>query len=191
MFLEGHMEFQDYFWKEGIPIGLRPRKGVSLLPRHYKIVTDPYRKRWVVEKYTEGVWEGVIYDSALFDFRRLKIMAEEPWERETICRTREQETILLRDPEDRLVAREIFSFQGGKQKRWELQSIHGIPICSHTLFSTLWGDSFSGLVLRDREGRMILWKQYELDPNTHAFSKLVRESWDPHHEPSPFMNDEK
>ncbi len=66
--------YLDYFWKNGRPQGLKQVsfEQFQLEKNTYKVVADPYYKRISVERYSLGMFEGVVYDSALFNFRHLK-----------------------------------------------------------------------------------------------------------------------
>ncbi len=76
--------YQDYYWKRGRPCGIHPVVDAKKCAYSYKIVSDPYHKRYSIEKYRQGLFEKTIYDSLLLDFRYLIPMEQAAWEKESL-----------------------------------------------------------------------------------------------------------
>jgi hypothetical protein len=174
--------YQSYFWRMGKPYG----KGV--LPPSaecsYKIVTDPYFKRFSVEKYKKGHFDQVIYDSLLLDFRRLNPLNQMAWQKEMLKEQQDISICLLRNEEDRAVLIEKHHFEGDRCRSCTLTSIHGIFLSTHRMYYKALNDSFDGVVLFDVENRPVMMKLYEIDPATGEFSTLLKEEWNMEHPPS-------
>lgn len=168
-----HKAYNDYYWKNGKPYG----KGVtsSLLRITYRIVIDPYHKRYSLEEYKEGHFERVIYDSALFDFRHLRRPEHATWQKETL----KDSSTLIRDHDDRVILKETYEFQGDLCRACHLFTPNGILLSTHRLFYQPLGDPFNGVVLLDINNKPILKKTYALDPATHSFTDLLTETWEP------------
>lgn len=98
------MLFTDYVWVKGKPRGKSPCQplydGFA-----YKIVKDPYGKRISIERFNKGVFQDIIYDSNLFDFRWL-IKVESSWQK--IPST---SSSLIVDHDDRTIAKEFYVFE--------------------------------------------------------------------------------
>ena len=72
------MYFTHYYWKNGVPQGQNTSTDSS---ESYKIVTDPYHKRYTVEKYLQNRFDSTVYDSQLLDFRKLNPMEKTAWQK--------------------------------------------------------------------------------------------------------------
>lgn len=166
--------YHDYEWKRGRPSGVG--KEFDTLEMGYKVVADPYYKRISVEKYEEGKFREVIYDSALFDFRHLRA-EDASWQREVINENGPFITSLVRNMEDRIIFIEIAEFQEDKCLECKILSPHLVPIGKQLIFDTARGDSWNGVLLMDVLGKTILQKRYEKDPVTGDFSNLLEEVW--------------
>ena len=64
--------YSDYYWKDGKPYG-KDEINPNQSPFAYKIVQDPYFKRFSIEKYRQEHFEKNVYDSILLDFRHLSL----------------------------------------------------------------------------------------------------------------------
>lgn len=161
-----------------MPFGLSPVDPVNA-PLSYQIISDPYHKRFSIEKYCYGVWASVVYDSLLLDFRMLHPHAYQAWERFDLSIERENEQqALLKNEEGRVVLREHLFFRAGRCHTCLLYSVHGIFLAYHCLFYEAVGDPFNGVILYDTEGKPVMTKHYALDPMTEAFTTLLEEEWE-------------
>ncbi len=167
--------YLDYYWSHGVP------KGSSVVhegvPEAYKIVDDPYHKRYSVERYKDGRFAEVIYDSALLDFRHLKPAAQQGWQREEISRTDTVIECLLRNQEDRVVFLEKHSFEGHLCRRCEVYSPHQMLCSVHQMHYTALGDTWDGVILWDRNQHRVMIKRYSVLDNGE-FGELLEECWE-------------
>lgn len=168
--------FQDYYWKGGKPYG-SAIVDPSQIATSYKIIVDPYYKRFSVEKYRYVYFEKVIYDSLLLDFRHLTLKDQVAWEREIVQEEKDQSICLLRNQEDRIVLVETLTFEQNQCRSCLTSSVHGIPLSTHRMYYRLLQDPFDGVVLYDMEGRPIMMKTYEIDPLSGDFTNLLSEEW--------------
>ena len=101
--------FSDYFWRNGKPYG----KGVidEIQGKSYKVVSDPYFRRFSVEEYHKGKFQRIIYDSASFDFRHLSPLEQTAWHKEILSETADQVVCLIRNGDDRDILKEINFFR--------------------------------------------------------------------------------
>jgi len=159
--------YKDYHWKEGAPVGEGPHSGSS----GFRIISDPYRKRLSVEQYREERFIATVYDSALFDFRLLKEEAQTAWRKEQVDET----LCLIRDQDDRIVVRERYFFEEGRCRSCEAWHPCGILISKQKIFYKELHDSFNGVILYDRIGKVVLKKEYAIDEKSGEFSALLRE----------------
>jgi hypothetical protein len=159
--------YGDYFWKEGIPLGIRassvPLEGVS-----YKIPSDPYHKQISIEKYQDGRFSEVVYDSALFNFRHLTPAHQARWEK-----IHDQTRSEIRDQDDRLILIEEYLFEQNLCRTCRSCSPHGILISTQKIFYTLLNDPFNGLILYDSNAHPVMSKRYEWDAGLQQFSTLL------------------
>lgn len=168
--------YQDYYWKSGKPYG----KGIvdpAVTPKSYKIVIDPYFRRFSVEKYHFNAFEKIIYDSALLDFRHLKPIDQIAWQQETASDAANSRKCLMRNQDDRVILVESYQFEQGRCRSCQLLSAHGIWLSTHRLYYTELGDPFNGVVLYDIEERPVVIKKYDIDPDTKDFNELIHEEW--------------
>jgi hypothetical protein len=168
--------FTSYYWKNGKPYGL----GVvdpSQVEFSYKIVVDPYYKRFSIERYQRHHFEKMIYDSSLLDFRHLKPADQAAWQRELIQEEPDKIKYLLRNQEDRAILIETLLFENQRCRSCQLHSIHGFFLSTHHLCYTSLQDTFNGVILFDAENRPVLLKTYEIDPLTEEFTTLIQEEW--------------
>ena len=97
--------YKDYAWKKGCPYGLE--KGINLKGISYRILSDSYQKKIVIERYKKGKFDLCIYDSSLIDFRKLKNQeGKELWYSEEL----NFESALIRDECDRAVFIERYHY---------------------------------------------------------------------------------
>ncbi len=111
--------FRDYRWREGKPVGIGKTKREES-SSCYRLVSDPYRKWITIEHYLEGRFERLIYDSHLFDFRKLKPEEQIAWRKEILS---EDEAYIFNE-DDRLILHERYQEGDGSL----LYSPHGILI---------------------------------------------------------------
>jgi hypothetical protein len=168
--------FQDYYWKEGKPYG---RKAVEpcLAACSYKIVVDPYYKRFSIEKYNYAHFDRVIYDSYLLDFRHLTLKDQMAWQREVVREDKDSSVCLLRNQDDRAILTETLLFEDEQCRECTTRSVHGITLCVHRMYYRSLKDRFDGVVLYDNEERPVMLKMYETDPLTGEFTNLLFEEW--------------
>ena len=166
------MHFRDYFWKDGLPVGLEALPDPS--STSYKIVSDPYRKRISIEKYAWGDFDGVIYDSQLLDFRTLKAENMMPWERTTLGDTK----CLIRDQNDRAILFEEYQFKKHRCIECRVLTPHGVLVGVQRLFYKEFDDAFNGVVLYDANHHAVMKKEYEIHAATNEFGELIKELWE-------------
>lgn len=168
--------FRDYFWKKGKPYGrelAEPGNGIA-----YKIVTDAYGKRYSIEKYQNGKFDRVVYDSLLLDFRHLTPADQMAWQKEVLFEDETVAKCLLRNQEDRAILLETHCFDNQRCRSCQISSIHGLPLSLHRMYYQALHDPFDGVVLYDLENRPVMLKTYQTDLQTGEFSLLLSEEWD-------------
>ena len=171
-----HFEaYRDYYWDNGLPVG-KDRCDDRTISPYYKIVRDPYRQRFSVERYIEGNFESVVYDSALFDFRFLKPAAQVGWQKETIEEKDNSVVCLIRSIEDRVILRELYQFDGTLCLECKAYSPHGILVSVQKMSYVARGDSFDGVTLYDTNEHPITRKKYTTD-DEGQFAELVEQQW--------------
>lgn len=168
--------FQNYYWKAGKPYGLGVVDPIQA-PYSYRIVVDPYYKRFSIEKYRYAGFEKIVYDSLLLDFRHLTLKDQMAWQREVLKEENDQSVCLLRNQEDRAVLMEILTFEQNQCRTCLTSSAHGIPLALHRMYYRSLQDPFDGVILYDLEGRPVMMKTYETDPQTGEFTILLSEEW--------------
>jgi len=160
----------------GKPYGLKIVEAQSA--KSYKIVTDAYHKRYSIEKYQQGQFETVIYDSSLLDFRHLKPVDQLAWNRECLKEDNQSAVYILRNQDDRAILIETQLFEKNWCRSCEIRSVHGIPLSTHQMFYQAFGDPFDGVILYDIENHPVMKKTYAIDSITKEFSQLLTEEWD-------------
>lgn len=165
--------FEDYFWRDGKPIGTK--KTLPNSPLSFRIIADPYKKRFSIEKYVLGKCQEVIYDSNLFDFRHLKAGADAAWQRECIEETEERKMSYIRNMDERIILKEEALFAGNFCKGCKIYSPQGTLIAIQKI---MLNNPWNGVILQDILGHPILIKHYELDPASGEFTTLLMEIWD-------------
>lgn len=169
--------YQDYYWKSGKPCGFN-RVDPLLVAFSYRIVSDPYFKRFTVEKYVCNRFEKIVYDSALLDFRHLTLTDQMAWQREILQEENERMISLLRDQNDRAILTEDLFFENNRCKTCTTFSIHGLLLSIHHMYYKDLKDPFNGTVLYDSEGKLVMRKIYEIDPSSGEFTDLLSEERD-------------
>jgi hypothetical protein len=168
--------WQDYIWKNGSPYGVRDISD-NEWKTAYKIVSDPYHKRIAVEKYVQGNFSAVIYDSALLDFRHLKALEQAAWEKTIIKEDETSMECLIRNQDDRVVLIETYHFEAGRCRRSTARSPQGILLSQQRIFYRIMDDSFDGVCLYDAEERLVMQKKYAVDVPSGEFTTLLEEKW--------------
>lgn len=168
--------YETYFWKDGKPYGAK-ETAQDGSPSSYKIVVDPYYKRFSIEKYQFAFFEKIIYDSNLLDLRHLTIKDQMAWQREVLNEEPDSSRCLLRDQNDRAILYEALTFEKELCRSCVTSSVHGVPIAVHRMYYSQLDDPFNGVVLFDIENRPVMMKVYEIDPITNEFTHLISEEW--------------
>ncbi len=171
--------FSGYSWRAGIPrgVGLLASDKVQDADQSYKIVGDPYHKRYSVERYCHGVFDSVPYDSALLDFRHLKPQKQQAWHKETLESDDDTVVCLVRDQNDRLLYVETNLFENGLCRECKVSSPQGLFLSVHRMYYTHLGDGTDGVVLYDRRGLPVMYKRYACD-ESGVFTDVIEEQWD-------------
>jgi len=167
--------YQDYYWKNGKPYGRHVIDPLSLVT--YRVIVDPYYKRFSVEKYQSGKFDELIYDSLLLDFRHLTPQHQMAWQKELLAEEESETTYLLKNQDDRAVYIERNIFKNSRCHACILYSIHGLFLSIHRIYYQDW-DNFNGVVLFDREQRPVMQKSYALNAGSDSFTTLLSEQWD-------------
>lgn len=168
--------YQDYFWAKGKPVGLRQVPKNS--PASFRVLSDPYGKRFTIESYTQGKFQEVVYDSNLFDFRLLKKEEDNAWQREILEETPDFVRSLIRNMEERIILIEEAFFEGNVCRFCSFSSPHGIKMAKQNILLQSLGDPFNGVMLIDLLKHPILIKEYEVDEKEGEFTRLIKEKWD-------------
>ncbi len=170
--------FSDYYWKNGKPTG----RGVVSTPDSetycYKIVSDPYFKRISLERYKNGIWDSVLYDSLLLDFRKLNERDQLAWQKEILSEEQDHAVCLIRDQDDRVVFLEKHLISEKMPVSCEIFSPQGTHLANQKINYCFRGDAFNGVTLSDPNGRIILKKIYAFDEHSLQFAELLEEIWD-------------
>lgn len=168
--------YLDYVWKKGLPYGVQ--EDTSMQGLAYKIVSDPYHKRNSIEVYIQGVFQKVVYDSALFDFRELKLGEQISWQKTIISENEQEATSQIRNQDDRLILMEKYVFENRLCRSCKAYSPHGMLISEQKIFYTKLGDPFNAAILYDANEHPIMLKKYKLDEESEEFGELLEEIWD-------------
>jgi hypothetical protein len=168
-------QYQDYFWKEGIPYGIHPTTLED--SESYTIAMDPYRKRISVEKYLQGEFNRVIYDSAFINFRKLQPMHQTAWQKSTIKKEKNREVCLIRDQDNRIVLIETYHFKDNFCLECQIESPHGFFLATQKMFFEELNDHFNGVILFDANHHPVMGKSYEIDKKTGLFTNVLTEEW--------------
>jgi len=174
-----HPLYRDYIWQKGIPVGQGrlSEPDVDAPSSAYKIVVDPYRKRFTIECYQGPVFQCLVYDSQLLDFRHLKPATQQGWQREVIHQSDSEIICLIRNQEERLLYRELHSFAGSLCRECRITSLHETLLSTHRMYYTHLGDRFNGTLLYDSNHHLVLAKRYACGTGGE-FTDLLEERWD-------------
>lgn len=168
--------YEGYYWKMGKPYGKNivdaNESNIS-----YKIVPDPYFRRFSVEKYIHGRFDKIIYDSYLLDFRHLKPIDQMAWQKESLEETENSARSLLRNGDDRAILIENYQFEKNLCRSCIVYSIHGLQLATNRMYYKSLKDPFNGVVVYDLENRPVMMKTYEVDDSTGEFTNLLVEEW--------------
>lgn len=165
-----HHHFKSYYWKNGKPYGEGKTEDFSGFT--YRIVIDPYHKRYSLEEYSQGQFARIIYDSALFDFRHLRQPEQASWQKVSW----KDNMSLIRNHDDRIILMETYAFESDLCRECRLHLPQGLLLSTHKLFYTSLNDPFNGVILYDTNQKPVMKKTYEMDES--AFGKLLSEEWD-------------
>lgn len=174
-----HPLYRDYIWQKGVPTGCGrlTAEEATTTPFFYKIVTDPYRKRFSVERYNAGRLDRVVYDSLLLDFRHLKPSDQQGWQRELISQSDLTQVCLIRNQEERVLYRELLRFEGHLCRECRIVSLQDVLLSTHCMRYTALGDRFNGILLHDCNDHIVLAKRYASGADGD-FTELLEERWD-------------
>lgn len=173
--------FKDYYWALGKPCGkeLLDEKNFYNSARSYRIVIDPYFKRYTLEKYHYGKFVEITYDSAIFDFRKLKPVEQTSWKKEIISQSKDEILSLIRDHDDRIIVEEKYFFCENLCKECHMFYPGSSKlVCLQKMYYKRLGDSNDSVILYDNEMHPIVKKEYETDSITGDFTNLLKEFWD-------------
>jgi len=167
--------YLDYVWRNGAPYGIKPTvepfEGIS-----YKVVSDPYHKRISIEQYQNKNFEKVIYDSALFDFRHLKLPYQTGWEKMVIFEDSQKAICHIRNQEDRLILIEEHLFKEGLCVECHAFSPLNLLLSKQKITYEKFKDPFNGVILYDGNNHQVLLKKYSIDKD-NLFIDLLEEVW--------------
>lgn len=158
--------FKSYYWKDGKPYGKdRNEKGP------FRIVVDPYYKRFSIEFYENGAFKNIVYDSNLFDFRSLKDPRQASWIKIPVTATES----LLKNQEDRIVLKETYVYENERPRYCHYAIPQGIQVAYHKLSYIDFGDEFDGVTLYDMNEVPVMQKKYRCEKG--EFGELISEKW--------------
>lgn len=152
------MFYNDYVWVKGKPRG----KGVGST---YKIIQDPYGKRFSIERFQNDAFQDIVYDSNIFDFRTLISKVESSWQK-----IPKGESSLIRDHDDRTIAQEFYAFENDLCTECRIHYPEGPLVAIQRMFYK--NEKLSAMVLFDILERPAGLKIYG-EKGDFAF-----ESWD-------------
>jgi len=168
--------YTNYVWKNGLPYGIQPCESNS--KHSYKIVSDPYHKRNSIEEYLDGQFSKIIYDSALFDFRQLKLGEQIAWQKTLISETASKAICHIRNQDDRLTLIEEYTFEQQRCRECRAFTPQGILLSIQKLKYVHFKDEYNGVILFDANDHPIMLKKYAIDESTEQFSQLLHEQWE-------------
>ena len=168
--------YHDYGWKQGRPYGINPCK--EDLPLTYAIVSDPYHKRYSIEQYKSGAFEKIVYDSALFDFRHLKIEHQIAWQKSLVSETATRAVSHIRNQDGRLTVVEVYTFESERCRECRAFSPHGILLSVQKVSYVSFKDPFNGVSLYDSNEHPVMLKKYSVHKDTGEFTDILHEQWE-------------
>lgn len=171
--------YRNYGWIKGVPKGLDCLESCGTLSptTGYRIVTDPYHKRYSVERYDNGRFSAVVYDSMLLDFRHIKPAQQQGWTQETASANEDAVTCIIRNPDDRIIYLETHLFEGNVCRECQILSPQGLLLATNRMYYKQYGDLTDGVVLYDRQEKPVMYKTY-VTGEDGQFTDLVEERWD-------------
>jgi len=168
--------YETYYWKNRRPKGWKKLNKKEFCNRiAYRIVCDPYFKRFSIEKYNKGQFVDLVYDSALFDYRLLQEDQQQAWHKSLLSENNEEAVYLIKNQDDRIIIKETYFFKNGYCLSCSAHHPQGPLVSTQKMYYEILGDSFNGVTLFDREKRPILTKVYEVDEETNQFTRLIEE----------------
>jgi hypothetical protein len=168
--------YLDYIWKKGIPYGVGEVSSTSRCS--YKIPADPYRKRIAIEEWRDGSFYRVLYDSALLDFRHLQPAEQTAWQKVIISETADSAISEIRNQDDRTILIETYFFKDGLCRSCTTKSPHGILVSQQQMCYKIFDEPFDGVILKDSNGKPVMFKSYKWDEEKREFTELLEEVWD-------------
>ena len=171
---------RDYIWKNGLPYGINPLDESAILKTQiaYKIVSDPYHKRNSIEVYQMGGFSKIIYDSALFDFRQLKLGEQIAWQKTVVLDNPSKTICHIRNQDDRLLLVEEYFFEAERCRECQTFSPQGILISIQKMKYEALNDPYNGVILFDANHHPLMLKKYAIDEKTELSSNLLLELWE-------------
>lgn len=170
--------YSDYVWKNGLPYGILKCDDESYkIGTTYKIASDPYHKRVSIEQYRDGSFFGVVYDSALFDFRHLKLGEQLAWQKTAINETEHSALCHIRNQDDRLILLEEYRFESDLCRECRAFTPFGALLSVQKISYKILKDNFDGVILYDSNDHAVMMKHYEFDEELKEFTQLVKEEW--------------
>lgn len=170
------MHYNDYCWKKGFPVGITGNGKNEIT---YRIISDPYRKWVSIEQYKLGLFDKVIYDSHLLDFRHLNPANQATWQKIPVNQTETESYCLIRNQDDRALVFETHLFKGERCIECKIHSVHHILIAIQKMSYIELGDPFDGVTLYDNNNHPVMYKRYKTDKETGEFAELMEEQWEP------------
>jgi hypothetical protein len=145
--------YRDYAWKKGSPHGFK--RGAHLKGISYRILSDSYQKKVVIERYKNRKFDLCIYDSSLIDFRKLKNQeGKELWYSEELSfKKSDLESALVRDECDRAVVIERYHYLEGTLVETEIFTPHQILIARQKF--TYFSEDQLLMKFYDVEGKLV------------------------------------
>lgn len=171
-----HRYYRNYYWDHGRPRGEEVVEAAA--SEAFRIVVDPYYKRYTIERYKEGLFSAIVYDSALYDFRWLKPQEQVAWRKEVVSEDKERMCCLIRNQDERVIALESYSFQEGLCRSCKIYYPGGALLAEQRICYTKLGDDDNSVTLNDSLGRPIVVKRYHADEESGEFTELVDEKWE-------------
>jgi hypothetical protein len=175
--------YRDYVWIGGAPQGIQKISAEAALS--YRIAADPYNKRIVIEKYSAGNFDQLVYDSATLDFRHLRPGAHYAWQKTVFRESPGITEAAIRDQNDRLAWLERYYFEGELCRQCVIRAPYGGELSKQLICYTVLGDSFNGVVLLDSNCHPVMFKCYGVAEESGQFTELLDEQWDMLKFPAP------
>lgn len=168
--------YRDYIWKDGLPYGVDPVPESAQIS--YKVLSDPYHRQVFIEKYVDGRFSSLIYDSRLLNFRKLNPQNQTAWERTIVSETEERIVAHIRNEDDQLIVIETMDYVDGLCRLCRLESPQGIFLSEHRMHYKCLGDAYDGVAMFDSNDHQVLLKKYTFDEESRQFTDLLTESWE-------------